>query len=63
MTVWTDEESLNGFVESEVHQAAIRESMDALESANFARIKLKREEIPISWEDALNVLADQNGKY
>lgn len=63
MTVWTDEESLDNFVQSEVHQTAIRESMDALENANFARAELKREEIPISWEDALELLAAQNGQY
>jgi hypothetical protein len=37
--------------------------MDALESAQFARVELKREEIPISWEDALELLAAQNGRY
>ena len=63
MTVWTDEESLDRFVQSEVHQTAIRESMEAIELASFARVALKREEIPISWEDALAILDAQNGRY
>ncbi len=60
MTIWTDEKSLNDFVEGDVHQTAIRESIHALASATFARVELNREEIPLSWERALQFL-DKNG--
>ena len=62
MTIWTDEKSLNDFIESEVHQTAIRDSMKALDSATFARIELKREEIPLSWKSALPLL-DKYGRH
>jgi hypothetical protein len=61
MTIWADEKSLNDFVESKVHQTAIRESINALASANFARVELKRAEMPLSWDRALQLLA-QNGR-
>ena len=63
MTVWTDEASLEDFVQSDVHQRAIRESMGALESAAFARIEIKPEEIPISWDRAIALLEKQNEGY
>ena len=62
MTIWTDEKSLKDFIESEVHQTAIRESMRALDSAAFARIELKREEIPLSWKSAQQML-DKYGRH
>ncbi len=62
MTVWTDAESLDGFVQSDVHQAAIRTSMEALACASFARIDADRAEIPISWDRALESLAAANGR-
>ena len=56
MTVWADQTSLNDFVSSDVHQAAIRKAMSALASADFARVEVTREEIPLSWDRALLVL-------
>lgn len=57
MTVWTDEASLDGFVGSDVHQAAIRASMGALACADFARVEIERGDVPISWDRALALLA------
>ena len=37
MTVWSDEASLAAFVESDLHQAAIRDAMGALACVRFAR--------------------------
>ena len=62
-TVWIDEASLEAFVHSDVHQTAIRESMKALESASFARIEIKTEEIPIGWDRAIAILEAQNKGY
>ncbi len=63
MTVWTDEASLEAFVRSEVHQTAIRESMNALESAAFARIEINRESIPLSWNHAIAILEARREGY
>ena len=63
MTIWTDEKSLNDFVESEVHQTAIRDSIKALDSTTFARIELKREEIPLSWKYAMQILDMYGRQY
>ena len=62
MTVWTDEESLDGFVRSDVHQAAIQASMEALACADFARATLDQTDIPISWDRALELLAEGDGR-
>ena len=53
MTVWSDEASLTAFVESDVHQAAIRNALGALSCARFARLEVARDEVPISWDRAL----------
>ncbi len=62
MTVWTDEASLDGFVQSDAHQAAIRASMGALACANFARVEIERVDVPISWDRALELLAAGDGR-
>ena len=56
MTVWTDKASLEAFVRSDEHQAAIREALPALSSVRFARFEVGRAEIPVSWERALTEL-------
>ena len=63
MTIWTDEKSLDDFVESDVHQTAISESMKALDAATFARIELKREDIPLSWKTAMQILDMYGRQY
>ena len=59
MTVWSDEASLAAFVGSDIHQAAIREAMDALACARFARLEVTRDEVPIPWDRALAVFEAQ----
>ncbi|MDJ0951410.1 MAG: hypothetical protein QNJ94_21065 [Alphaproteobacteria bacterium] len=63
MTVWADEASLIAFVESAAHQTAIREAGGALEAARFARVAIDREDIPISWERALELLDSGSRQY
>ena len=48
-TVWRDHTSLSAFVESEVHQTAIREGMPAVKQARFARLSWPRNEVPPTW--------------
>ena len=59
MTVWSDEASLIAFVESDLHQAAIRDALGALACVRFARLEIARAEVPISWERALALFEDQ----
>ncbi len=61
MTVWTDEESLDAFASSDVHLAAIQAGGAALRSFRSARAKLFVDEVPISWQRALAILAADEG--
>ncbi|MEL6963929.1 MAG: antibiotic biosynthesis monooxygenase [Pseudomonadota bacterium] len=63
MTVWTDEASLDNFVASDVHQTAIREAFDALETTRFVRFVAIAGDIPIAWDRALVVLEDEGRAY
>jgi heme-degrading monooxygenase HmoA len=57
MTVWQDAASLRAFVRSPAHRKAMRSGYDALRSARFAQIEIARQAIPLSWKDALELLA------
>ena len=61
MTVWDDHESLNAFVQSIAHQAAMREGWPALTTARFARIEVDRSDIPFPWKQAEKLL-DTHGR-
>jgi len=63
MTVWEREEDLENFIISKRHSQAIDESEEALAISKFARLKMKRKEIPIDWEKAVNILADQKSRF
>ena len=63
MTVWKDEESLNNFVRSPIHQKAIREGFAALKDAKFARVKRAVKDIPLSWTEVETILTAQNARY
>lgn len=56
MSVWKDEESLEKFVYGDRHQAAIEEGSPALIKTKFARIKVKRKDIPLSWDKVEELL-------
>jgi len=63
MTVWSDAESLQAFVESEPHRAAMRNAMGALADARFVRVTIGRDELPVTWERALELLERQGRQY
>ena len=63
MTVWDNETSLDAFVRSDLHQEAMKEGWPALVSASFARIEIDRDEIPISWERAEELLNEYGRDY
>lgn len=52
LTVWEDEASLERFVGSKTHRAAMKKGWAALERADFARIVIARSDLPISWPQA-----------
>ena len=63
MTVWETEEDLENFIISKRHSQAIDESEEALSNSKFARLKMKRKEIPLAWDKALNILAEQKSRF
>ncbi len=63
MTVWADESSVKAFINSDAHQRAIGSAAAALTAAHFARVELQREELPLSWERALELLHVNNAGY
>ena len=63
MTVWTDEASLNAFVNSPVHQSAIRSAWHTLEDANFSRLEIPRDQIPLDWSKAIDLVAATGRQY
>ena len=60
MTVWEDEESLEKFVYGERLQTAIEEGSPALLKTKFSRLKVKRKEIPLPWDEVEKILKDSN---
>ncbi len=63
MTVWTDEASLDAFVGSSDHQAAMAEASYLLKSARFVRFQIDRSEVPVPWASALERLAASTRQY
>jgi heme-degrading monooxygenase HmoA len=59
MTVWENEQSLNAFVLSKTHQAAIQNGLGAVSQGRFARVTVKKSEVPISWKKAEQLLTEQ----
>jgi heme-degrading monooxygenase HmoA len=63
MTVWTDAASADRFVAHETHVTAMRTSGETLAAFRSARLDLPREDIPISWSRALELLDQQGSGY
>jgi heme-degrading monooxygenase HmoA len=63
MTVWIDADSAERFVNHETHTTAMRTSGEALESFRSARLDLPRDEVPISWSLAMEILDQQGSGY
>lgn len=56
MTIWRDEASMEQFVGSPVHRAAMREGLAPVRRARFLRFELETSEVPPRWEDVLRRL-------
>lgn len=63
MTVWRDPKNIQEFKVNGAHLMAMAEVTSIISSASFARIKIKPERLPISWEEALNILEEQGRSY
>jgi len=63
MTVWTDRDSLRAFVDSEPHRNAMRAAFGALSDARFARVEIDRNDLPVSWDRALELLESDGRHY
>ncbi len=62
MTAWLSEADLDAFVQSPVHQAAIEESSPALQATGFARFAVDRDDLPLAWDRALEIL-ERDGRH
>jgi heme-degrading monooxygenase HmoA len=58
LTVWEDEESLADFVSSGAHLEAMNDAPDVIDGVYYASWSVARDEMPPSWDDALDHLAD-----
>ncbi len=63
MTVWETEEDLENFIVSKRHSQAIDESEEALATSKFARLKMKHKDIPLPWDEAVKILAEQKSRF
>ena len=63
MTVWTDEDSLNAFMHSPAHLAAIRTTGEVLEAAHFGRVSVRADALPLTWEQGLEILQNSRRGY
>lgn len=58
MTVWRDEQSLDAFVRSDRHRAAIREGLAGVQKAKFLRISWPKSAALPTWNEILARLKD-----
>ncbi len=56
MTIWRDEASLNDFVGSPTHRAAMRKGLPPVIRAKFLRFEHPTNEVPPTWSDMLKRL-------
>lgn len=56
MTVWLDDDALENFIYSDIHDEAIRQSKSALKKANFYRKEISWKEVPMNWDIAIKEL-------
>lgn len=63
MTVWESEAALDRFVASPVHRAAMRAGNPAIAGQRFATLARPRAAGPLTWAEALDVLAREGQSY
>jgi quinol monooxygenase YgiN len=63
MTVWESDAALVGFAGGMLHQEAVRVGSPALQDSRFARLKMARNEAPLTWPQALEILRISGRDY
>ena len=63
MSVWQDQASLDAFVDSALHQEAMRIGMPGLARSRFARVQIPLSEMPLSWARAEEILRKYGWEY
>jgi hypothetical protein len=61
MTVWESEEAQLEFVVGDVHAQAMAELSEVAKSAESLSLWVPAEEVPLEWDRALQLLADEPG--
>ncbi|MFC3148621.1 antibiotic biosynthesis monooxygenase [Piscinibacterium candidicorallinum] len=62
LTIWASEADLARFMNSPVHREAVRKGMEGLVAMESKRLLLKRDALPTSWDQALALLKDPEGR-
>jgi quinol monooxygenase YgiN len=57
MSIWVNDDALEKFVSSKVHQEAIKKSTPAITTVEVKRLKMTRQDLPNSWSQVLAILA------
>lgn len=63
LTAWESEADLMNFVTSDAHAAAMTAKADVTEEASFLRYTLDANQMPPTWEDALDRLEEEGRTY
>jgi heme-degrading monooxygenase HmoA len=61
LSVWKSDADRVNFVNSGLHQTAIKQSSSAIGTAEFKRLLMARKELPNNWNKALDILAEPGG--
>lgn len=59
MTVWKDEDSIDNFIYSQEHERAMKEGAPAVKKGRFFRIRKQWRELPLAWEEAINLVHEE----
>jgi heme-degrading monooxygenase HmoA len=62
MSVWANDEARVAFVRSTVHREAIAKSLPSLRVVELKRLQVTRKDLPVDWDQVLQMLADPEGR-
>lgn len=62
MTIWKDANALDKFVTGDQHRLAMTTGLPAVKSGRFLRITVPRNEAPIAWKTAEQLMASKGRK-
>ena len=62
-TIWRNNTSMQLFKVAPAHLNAMKNASNVLNTAKFANVKIQQEQLPYSWDDALNLLENEGRSY